>query len=161
MVIDMRGYPGINHYELAQRLIPFQFQSPQFHVQLWDGPFGSSVDFSQYDIAPLMDLSFNGPMVLMVGHNTVSAAENFSTMLVDAGVVTVVGRDSAATNGNITGVQLPSGFEMSFTGMEVLHADGADFHGIGIVPDVPVVLSAADFRDGIDPELEAAIAVLP
>jgi hypothetical protein len=161
MILDMRGYPGINHYELAQRLIPFAFQSPQFHVPIWDGPFAASVGFSQYDIVPLMDLSFDGPIVLLVGHGTVSAAENFSTMLVDAGVVTVVGRSSAATNGNITGVQLPSGFAMSFTGMEVLHADGSDFHGIGIVPDVPVQLSAADFRDGIDPELEAAIGVLP
>jgi hypothetical protein len=46
-------------------------------------------------------------------------------------------------------------------GMEVLHADGAPFHGIGIVPDVEVTLDAAAFRDGIDPELEAAIAALP
>lgn len=161
LVIDMRGYPGVNHYEVARRLIPFVFQSPQFHVPIWDGPFSSSVSFAQYPLEPLMDPSFDGPMVLLVGHNTVSAAENFSTMLVDAGVVTVVGRNSAATNGNITGVQLPCGFEMSFTGMEVLHADGTDFHGIGIVPDVPVDLSAADFRDGIDPELEAAILALP
>jgi C-terminal processing protease CtpA/Prc len=137
------------------------FQSPQFHVPFWDGPFAPSVDSSQYFLDPLMNPSFAGPMALLVGHNSVSAAENFSTMLVDAGVVTVVGRNSAATNGNITGVQLPGGFEMSFTGMEVLHADGADFHGIGIVPDVAVDLSAADFRDGVDPELEAAIAVLP
>ena len=79
-------------------------------------------------------------------------------MLVDAGRVTVVGRTSAGTNGNITGIQLPGAFALSFTGMEVLHADGAPFHGIGIVPDVEVLLDAVSLRDGHDPELETAIA---
>jgi C-terminal processing protease CtpA/Prc len=88
----------------------------------------------------------------------VSAAENFATMLVDTSRVTVVGRQSAGTNGNITGVQLPGAF--AFTGMEVVHTDGSTFHGIGILPDVEVAPEAGDLRDGRDTTLEAAIAVL-
>jgi C-terminal processing protease CtpA/Prc len=80
-------------------------------------------------------------------------------MLVDAGRVKVIGRRSAGTNGNITGVQLPGGFGFSFTGMEVRHADAEKslFHGVGIAPDADVPLSPADFRDGLDPELLAAV----
>ena len=83
-------------------------------------------------------------------------------MLVDAGRVTVVGRNSAGTNGNITGVELPGAFGFSFTGMDVRHADAAQsvFHGIGIVPDVEVPLDAASLAAGVDPELEAAVAAL-
>jgi C-terminal processing protease CtpA/Prc len=97
-----------------------------------------------------------------VGHATVSAAENFSTMLVDADRVTVLGRQSASTNGNITGVQLPGAFSLSFTGMDVRHADAQKsvFHGVGIAADVDVTLTAQAFRDGVDPELEAAIDAL-
>ena len=160
LVVDMRGYPGVNHYAVAQWLIQRPFQSPQFQVTEWTGPDAKTESMEQYPLQPDATPSFSGPIALLVGHSTVSAAENFSTMLVDAGRVTVVGRTSAGTNGNITGVQLPGAFAMSYTGMTVLHADGSPFHGIGIVPDVPVVLDAAAFRDGIDPELQAAIAAL-
>ena len=46
--------------------------------------------------------------------------------------------------------------------MDVRHADATQsgFHGIGIVPASETVLSATDFRDGIDPELMEAVAFL-
>ena len=83
-------------------------------------------------------------------------------MLVDADRVTVIGRNSAATNGNITGVNLPGGFAFSFTGMDVRHSDPAMsvFHGVGIVPATETVLTPGDFAAGIDPELIEAIGVL-
>jgi C-terminal processing protease CtpA/Prc len=159
LVLDMRGYPGIDHYEVAKRLVPRAFRSPVFRVPVWTGPDDLVVDEISYDLTPLSSPSFGGPVVLLVGHRTVSAAENFATMLVDAGRVTVIGRQSAATNGNITGSQLPGSFAFTFTGMEVRHADEAQsvFHGVGIVPDVEALLAAKDFRDGLDPELDAAI----
>jgi C-terminal processing protease CtpA/Prc len=97
-----------------------------------------------------------------VGNGTLSAAEHFSLALVDAGRVTVIGQRSAGTDGNITGVQLPGAFAMSFTGMEIRHADAPKsvFHGIGIQPDIEVPFTAAAFRDGIDPELQVAVSFL-
>lgn len=162
LVLDMRGYPGTDHYEIAARIIPETFSSPIFRVTQWMGLDASAVSESHLDLNPKTSPSYAGPVVLLVGHATVSAAENFSTMLVDAGRVTVVGRTSAATNGNITGVLVPAGFAFTFTGMDVRHADAnaSVFHGIGIVPDVDVPLDAASFAAGKDPELEAAIAVL-
>lgn len=162
LVIDMRGYPGIDHYEVAQRLIQAPFSSPIFRVPVISGLEARTIDESSYMLGPLSSPSFSGPIALIVGHATVSAAENFSIMLVDAGRVKVFGRQSAATNGNITGVEAPGAFGFSFTGMEVRHADAQKsvFHGIGIVPEVESQLTAAAFRDGIDPELEDAVAWL-
>ena len=159
LVIDMRGYPGINHYEVAQRLIQETFSSPIFHVRQYEGPKEGAIDEASFPLGSLSNPSFSGPVALLVSHHTVSAAENFSIMLVDTQRVTVIGQQSAATNGNITGVQLPGHFGFSFTGMEVLHADAAKsvFHGIGIVPDIEVPLLAQDFADGTDAELLAAI----
>jgi hypothetical protein len=162
LVIDMRGYPGIDHYHVAETLIQSGFSSPVFHVPHYRGPDVESFDDDTTQLSPVASPSFSGPIVLLVGHATVSAAENFSIMLVDAQRVKVMGRRSAGTNGNITGVQLPGSFGFSFTGMEVLHADAAmsQFHGIGIVPDKETVLTAKAFRDGHDPELEEAVAWL-
>lgn len=78
-------------------------------------------------------------------------------MLVDASRVKVVGRRSASTNGNITGVQLPGAFSFSFTGMDIAFRDGSPFNGVGIVPDIVVKLAPQDFAEGRDPELEAAV----
>lgn len=159
LVIDMRDYPGINHYQLVPYLRTESFTSPIFGYPIWEGPDLFSWDDSFYSYSP-SSAAFGGPKVLLVSNKSVSAAENFSQMLFPDPTVTVVGQPSAATNGNITGGYLPGGFYMMFTGMRILNADGSQFHGIGIPVEVEVVPTPAQFRDGIDPELAAALTVL-
>jgi hypothetical protein len=160
LVLDMRGYPGVNHYEVAARLIQDPFFSAIFKVNQFNGVDDSSISTAQYPLFPAGAPSFDGPIVLLTGPHAVSAAENFMQMLVGADRVTVVGQRSAGTNGNITGVQVPGGFGFSYTGMEVLNPDGSQHHGIGIEPDVYVPLTAEDLRDGIDRDLLTAIGLL-
>lgn len=161
MIVDMRGYPGSDAYEVAARLIRQPFLSPHFVQQLRLGPDVTLPIDQQYYLPPLDNPSFAGPVALLVGPHTVSAAENFSQMLVGSDRPSVVvGQRSAGTNGNITGVQLPGGFGFTYTGMQVLNVDGSRFHGIGIVPDITVPVTVADLRDGVDRDLLAAIATL-
>lgn len=159
LVVDMRGYPGVDHYAVAEALIPEGFQSPIFDVYGWSGAESVADSTDQYSYPGSAD-AYTGPIVLLTSPITVSAAENFSMMLTGADRVTVVGRNSAGTNGNITGARLPGGFYFTFTGMQVLFPDGSRFHGVGIQPDVEVVPTPQDYADGRDPELEAAIEVL-
>ena len=162
MVLDMRGFPGANHYEVALRLIREPFLTPIFKVNVFNGVDDFSVSSSQYSSPlPYGPPRFDGPIVLLTGPHAVSAAENFMQMLVGAGrPLAVVGQRSAGTNGNITGVQLPGGFGFSYTGMEVRNPNGSRFHGIGIKPDVFVPLTAEDLRDGVDRDLLTAIDLL-
>lgn len=160
LIVDMRGYPSVNHYQVAPRLLAEPASSAWFGVPTWSGPDQLEIVQGRIEIAA-SDSAFTGPLVLLVGNHTVSAAENFLTILVNAGRPTaIVGRPSAGTNGNITGLQLPGGFGFCMTGMEVLFADGSPFQGVGIQPDIEVELKAADFRDQRDPELQAALALL-
>lgn len=150
LVIDMRGYPGIDHNEVARRLIPYSFQTPRYTTISYVGP-----DHKTYFQEPQQTLGpaegvYRGPIVLLVGPASVSAAEDFSMMLVDAKRVTVVGRQSAGTDGNMTGIQLPGRFVFTFTGMEVRHADGQFYNGIGIIPDKTVISSPWDLAHGVD-----------
>jgi C-terminal processing protease CtpA/Prc len=147
----------VNVYEVAARLLAEEGSSPLFRTPVRSTPDDVEMQESSYPIAPESDPSYGGPVALLVGPITVSAAENFATILVDAERVTVVGRPSAGTNGNITGVQLPGAFALTFTGMEVLFPDGGRFHGVGIQPDVLVTPTPADIRDGVDPVLLAAL----
>ena len=163
MIVDMRGYPDTDHYLVASTLIPDTFLSPQFGIPylVSPDPAGYSIYLAQFPISPTPSPSFSGPLVLLVGNATLSAAENFSMLLVDAKrPVHVVGRQTSGSDGNITGMMLPGGYALSFTGMRITHADGTRFDGIGIVPDVVVPLRAADFAAGRDPELETAVRLL-
>jgi C-terminal processing protease CtpA/Prc len=160
LVVDMRGYPGVNPYEVAARLIPWTFSSPIYRYPRYTGPDQLELSGSPFPIAPLMNPSYAGPIVLLVGPRTVSAAETFSTMLTAAGRATVIGRRSAATNGNLTRLFMPGVASASFTGMEVLNPDGSRFHGVGIVPQLEVEPTAADLAEGRDAELLRAIQFL-
>jgi hypothetical protein len=158
LVVDMRGYPGVDVYEIARRFICRKFSSPVFRYYSYASPDSRTVTESSNTYDPLPDgPSYCGPISLIIGHDTVSAAETLATVLTDAKRVRVFGQSpSAGSNGNIPGIQLPGGFALTFSGMEVLHADRSPFAGIGIVPDVLVPVTADDLARGEDPELKAA-----
>jgi C-terminal processing protease CtpA/Prc len=103
---------------------------------------------------------FAGPVVVLVSPHTQSAAEHLVLTLQAANRVIVVGNPSAGANGNITGVLLPGAFGLTFTGLEVLQPDGSTFHGVGVLPDLTVPLSAAALANGTDPELDMALAFM-
>jgi hypothetical protein len=48
MVLDMRGYPAVNHYEVAGRLIPKLFRSANVEYLSFTGPDRSSLVHEQY-----------------------------------------------------------------------------------------------------------------
>ncbi|WP_224247399.1 S41 family peptidase [Hyalangium gracile] len=160
LILDMRGYPGVDPYHALRHLIPQAFKSPFFRVPHWSGPDHLEMTEDQYSLTPDSRLLFEQPIVLLTGPGAVSAAENLSMMLVGAKRVRVVGRRSVGTNGNITRLWLPGGVTFVFTGMEVLFPDRSPLHGVGIVPDVEVQPTAEDFAAGRDPELLKAIELL-
>lgn len=160
LIVDMRGYPGFSHYDFIQHLIQGPFVGPIFRVGRWTGPDANEVREQQYSLTGSTTRAYTRPIVLLVGPHSVSAAENFSTMLVAANRVRVVGQRSAGTNGNVTNLLLPGGFRFMYTGMEVLRPDRSTFHGVGIVPDEEIVPTTEDFAIGRDAALLKAINVL-
>jgi C-terminal processing protease CtpA/Prc len=117
LVLDMRDYPGVSNYEVASRLIQEPFLSPMFLVNRLTSTGAPSTESFQRQVFPISNPSFAGPIVLLTSPHAVSAAENFMQMLVGADRLrAIVGRQSAGTNGNISAISLPGGFEFSFTG---------------------------------------------
>jgi C-terminal processing protease CtpA/Prc len=159
LILDLRQSKSLSNHALANaRLICSRFSSMTFNVPVWSGPDVRSVESTHYEVNP--NRPYCGPIVIMVSAQIISNNEDMSAQLVGAHRVTVVGRQSGGTNGNITGIMLPGGGFAPFTGMEVRNVDGSQFHGIGIVPDYVVNYTAQDFVDGRDRDLEKAIQVL-
>ncbi|MFH0982829.1 MAG: S41 family peptidase [Planctomycetota bacterium] len=72
----------------------------------------------------------------------------------------LVGGPTAGTNGNMNPLTLPGGYRVAWTGMKVLKQDGAQHHGVGILPTVPCSRTIQGVAAGRDELLEKAIAVL-
>ena len=104
--------------------------------------------------------TYTGPVYVLVGPSTLSQAEHILMPLVSTDRAVFVGRETAGSNGNITGVMLPGAMAFSFTGMEVLFDDGSTFHGIGIPPTVEVHPTVAALAAGLDDELQAAVDLI-
>jgi carboxyl-terminal processing protease len=154
LVLDLRGNPGgvgamsvpIARLLLAQ---PGSLGKLRFR------------DFAQEFKVEAGADAFTGPVVLLVDEGTASTSEIFAAGLRDLGRVTIVGGRASA------GAALPSVIE-ELAGGAVLQYVVGDYQspkgtiveGIGVVPDVLVPETRADFAAGRDPVLEAAIGQL-
>jgi C-terminal processing protease CtpA/Prc len=100
---------------------------------------------------------YRGRVVVLADAHTQSQAEHWMSFFRSTRRGIVVGGRTSGANGTITGVQLPGGHGMTFTGMVVRHPDGGRFHAIGHVPDVEVEPSIDDLRSGRDTVLLRAL----
>ena len=158
IILDMRGYPGIDVYEIASRFICKTFQSPQLRGRSYLAPNKEESFMQKNSVEPRKEPHYCGTLAILVGAHTVSAAEHLAMMLVDANRVRVYGDSgSAGSNGNIPGIQLPGGLAFTFSGVEVRHANGERFVGVGIRPRVKIPVRPVDFALKTDSVLEYAI----
>ena len=159
VILDMRDYPYLDIYEFARAFNPEHFSAPLFGHPTWTGPMDFEIDIEAWTFDPASHV-VDEPVILLVSHKSVSAAECFAQMVMGLDNVTVIGQQSASTNGTITNAWLPGQLQITFTGMRLTNPDGSEFHGIGVVPDIEVIPDPADFAAGLDPELEEALRVL-
>ena len=159
LVLDMRDYPALNYYELERHLHTETYTTPQFWFPTWTGPDAFELVEDSWSFSPESEV-WTGPIAILMSNKSVSSAENVAQMLDYLPNVTVVGQLSACTNGTVTSFWLPGNVSLTFTAMRLRNPDGSEFHGIGVVPDVEVTPSPAQFAAGEDPELQAAVDVL-
>jgi carboxyl-terminal processing protease len=104
---------------------------------------------------------FRGPVVLLTGARTASAAEVFAASLREAGRARVVGEP---TCGCVLGIRerhpLPDGGVLDISEMDYHTAGGVRLEGLGLRPDVSVETTREDLRRRRDRALETAVGIL-
>lgn len=110
-------------------------------------------------IQPRAGRRYTGPLVILTGPATYSAAEDFLVPLHAAGRATLVGEKTAGSTGNPLRVALPGGGNFRVVTLDCRYPDGREFVGIGIRPDVEVHPTQADLESGRDPVLARAEAI--
>lgn len=98
-----------------------------------------------------------GPVAVLVGPATGSAAEIFSAILQEHGRATLVG---APTSGAVLAswfYALPDGGQLQLSREDYVTPRGRRLEGAGVVPDLTVRPTLAELRAGRDPVLAAAL----
>jgi carboxyl-terminal processing protease len=101
--------------------------------------------------------SFTGPMAVMVGPRSASAAEALAALLSESGRAESVGERTA---GALTGAaieDLPDGGQLSLADFDVRTPGGQRIEGIGFTPAHLVRTTPAEMAAGRDPVLAAAL----
>jgi len=103
---------------------------------------------------------YEGPLVVLVGPTTASAAEITAAAVQDLKRGKLIGR---VTNGSVMAGQwfdLPDGGRMMLPTSDFVRGDGRRIEGAGVEPDIWVLPTLEDVRAGRDPALERALVEL-
>ncbi|NOS92125.1 MAG: peptidase S41 [Cyclobacteriaceae bacterium] len=100
------------------------------------------------------------PTIVVVGHHTASAAEDFLIYANGQRHFTTLGAPTFGSTGQPFYFMLPGGAQARVCTKRDTYPNGKEFVGVGIIPDLIVERTISDFLNGIDPELEKAAQVL-
>jgi C-terminal processing protease CtpA/Prc len=125
----------------------------------WGRPTGW-IEHAPYTIEPRMGKRYTGPLVVLAGSGTHSAAENFLVPLKYSGRAVIVGEKTAGGSGNQVVAPLPGGGAFRVVSKRDMFPDGQEFVGIGISPDIYIQPTREDLLEVRDPILMKGIEVI-
>jgi hypothetical protein len=113
-------------------------------------------------VRPSTRPSFKGPVVELIGPLTISAGETFTqAMMGRTPHVTRIGENTQGVFSDVLGRSLPNGWRFGLPNEVFRTPQGNTFDGLGIPPDIAVVVFAdSDVTAGKDPVLGKALELL-
>jgi carboxyl-terminal processing protease len=155
IVLDLRGNAGGAPSEVARLVGGFA------HGRTWSydcDTAGSCTPNRSDDTMPLLHL----PLVALIDGSCASACDAFSAAVKDLHLGTLVGtRTAGIVSGPATGYLLEDNSLLRIPSRHQEGAAGEIVDGIGVPPDRLIPLTAGDVSTGRDPDLAAALTLLP
>jgi carboxyl-terminal processing protease len=103
---------------------------------------------------------YAGRVIVLTSPRTFSAAEDFLVAFDQSGRGTIMGEPSGGSTGNPLYFSLPGGGGGLVCSKHDSYADGREFVGVGVKPQVEAHPTVADYRAGKDTVLEQAVALI-
>ena len=100
------------------------------------------------------------PTVILLGHNTASAAEDFLIYADNQKHMTTMGENSFGSTGQPFSFDLPGGGSARVCTKQDTYPDGREFVGYGIIPDIEVKRTLKDYLEKKDPVMDKALKYL-
>jgi C-terminal processing protease CtpA/Prc len=161
LIFDLRGYPANLSTAFLQNLTDVDIKSPQWLIPVITAPDHESMKFERggWTLHPKQPY-LKAKKIFLADARAISYAETCLAIIEYYKLGDIVGGPTAGTNGNINHFSVPGGFSITWTGMKVLKHDGSQFHGIGILPTVPVSRTLVGVAAGKDEVLDRALDFL-
>jgi hypothetical protein len=169
IILDVRYNPGgssthaysIVSFLTDQPLVASKWKSISYvpAQRSWGRPRGW-IEGGPAIVKPREGRRHIGPLVILTGPGTFSAAEDFLVPLKYSGRAVLVGEKTAGSTGNPISVPLPGGGTFMVVSKRDMFPDGKEFVGVGIPPDVPVHPTQQDILRATDPVLQKGIDVI-
>ena len=156
IIFDIRNYPNGTAWPIANLIYPDHTCFAKFTVPdvNYPGTYYWVNDYLGYNGNPDY---YQGQVIILCNQETQSQAE-FSCMILKAMPnSTIIGSQTAGTDGNITNFKLSQDIHAGFTALGVYYPNGDSTERIGIVPDSVVYITAEGTRQGRDEVLEKAL----
>lgn len=153
LIIDLRTNGG-GILSITGQVMGWLFDDKQDYTVVK----GRFVD-TRYNIRPAPQ-PYLGPVVMLIGPGTGSAAEILSGVTQEKGRAVIVGLRS---RGAVTGtrpIELPDGGLLRVGTLVMTTPAGRNLEGVGVTPDIEVPDDWAARRSGRDPTLEAGMAAI-
>ncbi len=169
LILDLRdngGGSSSTGYAILKRLIDKPVAGSHWKTRRYLPAFrawGRKEEWHEGDhgtIEPSKGPRYQGPVVVLTGPATASAAEDFVVAFQTSARGKVVGRRTLGSTGQPLTIQLPGGGGARICTKWDTYPDGREFVGTGCIPDVEVVPTRADIAAGRDVMLEKALAAL-
>ena len=169
IILDLRrnggGSSGIG-YEVLRTLVDKPVPESRYRIRSYspyDRAVGSVMAWTELPVENLLPGAgphFPGPVVVLSGAATYSAAEDFLVAWKNSGRGKTFGEPSGGSTGQPLMFQLPGGGTARVCTKRDTFPDGTEWVGKGIDPDVLVRPTVADIRAGRDAVLAQALEFL-
>ena len=167
LIIDLRKNGGGNSaigWGILAQLVDVPFPTSRWKTRLyrpayraWARPEAWSWhEVDSHEVDPHGEHFYTGPVAVLSGPRTYSAAEDFLAAFRQANRGPIIGQPSGGSTGQPLGFKLPGGGSARVCTKRDLFADGTEFVGVGVKPDIVVHDSVADLRTGQDSSVARA-----
>jgi len=116
--------------------------------------------YNHYSTANLDITRIEIPTVILIGHKTASAAEDFLIYADNQENMTKIGEPTFGSTGQPMIFELGNGSYARVCTKKDTYPDGREFVGYGIKPDIEIKTTLTDYMENKDPVLEKAIEYL-
>ncbi|WP_300662961.1 S41 family peptidase [Fluviicola sp.] len=168
IVFDMRGYPDWGGFVHTYIYKYFAEKDNYYHRIYFPNPEnigtwlynGAAKEYFP-DIPGKTRHSYAGKVFILVNPETLSASEFYTMNLqyVFPGAVTI-GQTTAGADGNVKTMNLPGGYELSFTGLGVFYPNGDLTQKVGVRITESINYTDEDVILGRDKEMDKVIELL-
>jgi len=111
-------------------------------------------------IEPHKTKHYGGPVVVLAGPRTGSAAEDFVVAFQTSNRGKVIGQKTRGSTGQPLTIELPGGGGARICTKRDTYPDGREFVGIGVIPDIEIEPTPQNIAEEHDIVLEKAVEVL-